>query len=348
MRKHHRKTQDPRPKTSGAEAPAQAASRRLPGGLSIKPRRRTLLKVYPLEAKGPETVTTPCPSDRLRHQVLEELARAARWLQHRWPQRPQVGMILGSGLGQIACCIKPQAQFDFSEVPGLVPPTAQGHRGRLVCGQVNCLSTIIMQGRVHLYEGHPVHRVAFPVWLLRRLGCRLLLIFSAAGGLNPQLHEGEVVVLVDHINLMGTSPLVGLNHSELGRVFPDMSRPYWPPGVALAQRLARQLDLPLPAAVYAGMRGPNLETRAEYRFLRRIGADVVGMSTVPEVIAAAQVGLPVLAFAVVGNMCLPDALGRMTHEHILQATQQATDRLTELVRRLLTPQLLELLEEDRP
>ncbi len=280
--------------------------------------------------------------EQLRRQVLEELEQAATWLQSRWPERPQVGMILGSGLGPLARCVEPQAEFSYTEVPGLVPPTAQGHQGRLRCGHAGDVPAMVFQGRVHLYEGHPAHRIAFPVWLLRQLGCRLLMIFSAAGGLNPQLAEGQVVVLTDHINLMGVNPLVGLNHPDLGRVFPDMSRAYWPRGIALAQRLARQLDLPLPGAVYAGMRGPNLETRAEYRFLRRIGADVVGMSTVPEVIAAAQVNLPVLAFAVVGNMCLPDALGRMTHEHILQATQQATRHLAQLVERLVPQAVSEL------
>ncbi len=286
--------------------------------------------------------------ESLCQKVQKLIAEATQALATRWPQRPKLGLILGSGLAPVAKLMGIQQAIPFEQIPGLAAPEVPGHPGQVVCGHLGPIPAVAFQGRIHLYEGHPAWKLALPVWVMRRWGCRLLVVVSAVGGLNPLLSEGQLVVLTDYINLQGTSPLVGLNHPSMGQVFPSMHEPFWHWGVQQALRVARRLNLPLAPAVYVAMRGPNLETRAEYRFLRRIGGDVVGMSTVPEVIAAAQCRLPVLGFAVVGNLGLPDALRQTSHQHILHQSAQAASRLALLLQNLLVPEVLQRAEKSFP
>ncbi len=256
-------------------------------------------------------------------------------IQHRWHHTPAAALILGSGLGGLADRIDNTVAIDYSDLPHLPQSTTIGHRGRFVCGTLGGVDVIAMQGRFHGYEGHSIEQVALPVRVMSGLGAELLVVSNAAGGLNPQYRVGEVMVIDDHINLMFCNPLVGANDPRLGPRWPDMCCPYDRALADQAQSISRTSDIVCHRGVYVGMLGPTYETRAEYRMVRRMGGDVVGMSTVPEVIVAVQLGMRVLGLSTITNACSPDQLGKTTGEQVVAAAATASEELRAIVEGVL-------------
>jgi purine-nucleoside phosphorylase len=244
---------------------------------------------------------------------------------------PTVGIILGTGLGDFANALEGAVVVPYASIPHFPRSTVESHAGELHIGQLGGQIVAVMKGRVHYYEGYSMQQVAFPVRVLKAIGCSTLIITNAVGGMNPDMPAGTIVVTTDHINLMGDNPLIGPNDDELGPRFPDMSEPYSRALVAHAEKVALELRQPLQRGVFVGVPGPNLETAAEYRFLRGIGADVVGMSLVPENIVAVHGGMRVLAFNVVTDACLPDALHAVDIAAVLAVAGRTAPALTRLV-----------------
>ena len=267
--------------------------------------------------------------------LYEKIQDAVGCIRRVWSGVPHAGIILGTGLGSLAQQIEEEASLEYSEIPHFPRSTAISHRGRLVCGRLGGLPVVAMEGRFHYYEGYPLDQITLPVRVMKSLGAKLLVVSNACGGMNPYYRPGEIMVIDDHINLMGANPLIGINDDRLGPRFPDMSQPYDQALIARALEVARREDIVLHRGVFVAVAGPNLETRAEYRFLRLIGADVVGMSTVPEVIVAVHSGLRVLGLSVVTDMCLPDCLQPANVDEIIATAQRAEPNLTRLVRGVL-------------
>ena len=270
--------------------------------------------------------------------VFDKMNDAAAAIRERWAGVPHAGIILGTGLGSLVEEIQEEAAFDYEEIPHFPQTTAVSHQGRLICGTLHGLPVMAMEGRFHMYEGYALKQITLPVRVMKSLGAKLLVVSNACGGMNPNYREGDVMVIEDHINLMGDNPLIGINDDRLGPRFPDMSQPYDAELIQRALSVARREDIVAHQGVFVAVSGPNLETRAEYRFLRNIGADVVGMSTVPEVIVAAHCGLPVVGFSIVTDMCLPDALEPADVQQIIATAQDAEPRLRALVRGVLAPE----------
>jgi purine-nucleoside phosphorylase len=271
-------------------------------------------------------------------EYLGRIEEAAAAVRARTRVRPEVGVILGTGLGDFADALELETVVPYGEIPHFPVSTVESHAGELHLGRLAGRPVAVMRGRVHYYEGYAMRDVAFPVRVLRALGCGTLVVTNAVGGMNPDMPPGTIVVTTDHINLMGDNPLVGPNDDELGPRFPDMSEPYSRPLVALAERVALELGIPLQRGVMVAVPGPNLETAAEYRFLRAAGADIVGMSLVPETLAAVHGGQRVLAFNVVTDTCLPDALAPASIPEILAVAGRVAPTLirlvTEVIRRM--------------
>lgn len=250
---------------------------------------------------------------------------------------PRIGIILGTGLTQLLDRVEQTAAIPYAQLPHMPRSTAPGHRGQLVFGRMGAAHApvVIMDGRFHLYEGYAAAEVVYPVRVLKALGIRTLLISNVAGGLNPAFAIGDLMLITDHLNLQGTSPLVGPNDDQLGVRFPDMIEPYDAKLVDLAEQIGRAERLPVRRGVYAAVLGPQLETRSEYRWLRASGADAVGMSTVPEAIAAVHVGLRVFAVSIISDLCIPETLKPVNIEHIIAAANTAQPLLTTLMVGLL-------------
>jgi purine-nucleoside phosphorylase len=261
----------------------------------------------------------------------DKITDACAAIAKQWPHTPAVGIILGSGLGGVTGAITDAVTIPYDTLPHFARSTAHGHAGQLVCGMLEGVPVVVLEGRQHAYEGYPLAQITFPVRVLQRLGARRLVVTNACGGLNPNFRTGDLMVIDDHINLMNGNPLIGINDERLGPRFPDMSAPYAPRLIDEALEIARRENFAAHRGVYVAVTGPNLETRAEYRFLRGIGADVVGMSTVPEVIVAVHAGLEVLGISVITDMCLPDALEVATVEKILAVARSAEPKLRAIV-----------------
>jgi purine-nucleoside phosphorylase len=244
---------------------------------------------------------------------------------------PSVGLILGTGLGHLADQLQGVQSVGYDELPHFPVSTVESHHGRLLMGTLAGVPVLAMQGRFHLYEGYSAQQAAFPVRVFAALGVETLLISNAAGGMNPLFRRGDLMLVTDHLNMQGANPLIGPNDDEVGPRFPDMSEPYDVDLRRAALDAAREAGIPLQRGVYAAVIGPNLETRAEYRMLRRLGADVVGMSTVPEVIVARHAGLRVLALSVITDECFPEALEPVNIQDILAAAAEAEPHLTRIV-----------------
>lgn len=271
----------------------------------------------------------------MTHHEWEQVQEATRAVRARWAGTPKVGVVLGTGLGALAQEIDTTAAIPYPEIPYFPRSTVESHKGQLVCGTLAGHTVVAMEGRFHLYEGYTPSQVTFPIRVMKELGCRLLIVSNASGGLNPQFEKGDLMVIEDHINLMGVNPLIGPNDDRLGPRFPDMVAPYDRELQDLALRVALEENIVAHRGVYVAVTGPNLETRAEYRFLRGIGADVVGMSTVPEVLVAVHAGLKVLGFSIATDMCLPDALEPVRIEEILAVANQAEVKLRTIVKGVL-------------
>jgi purine-nucleoside phosphorylase len=267
--------------------------------------------------------------------LAEGVGRATEAIRSRAKLKPEVAVILGTGLGGLAREIKVENEIGYEKIPGFPRSTVESHAGRLLLGSLGGKRVVAMQGRFHRYEGYSMQQIAFPVRVMRALGASTLIVSNAGGGMHPLWSPGDLVLIADHINLLGDNPLVGPNDEALGPRFPDMSAAYDPGLRALARSTARELKIVLREGVYVAVSGPNLETAAEYRFLRAIGADVVGMSTVPEVIAAVHGGMKVLGISIITDACLPDALEPADLNRIIATAQKAEPNLTALVRGVL-------------
>jgi purine-nucleoside phosphorylase len=263
------------------------------------------------------------------------VADAVRAVRSRSTLGPEVAVILGTGLGELAREIQLDASIPYAEIPGFVVPTVESHAGRLLLGTIAGRRVVAMQGRFHRYEGYGLGEVTFPVRVLRALGAKTLVVSNVSGGMHPLWAAGDLVLLADHINLLGDNPLSGPNDERAGPRFPDLTDAYDPALRALARAVALELGLTLREGIYVAVPGPCLETRAEYRLLRGLGADVVGMSTVPEVLVARQVAMRVLGLSIITDLCLPDALEPASVERILAVARAAEPRLTALVRGVL-------------
>ena len=266
----------------------------------------------------------------------EKIDEAVAEIKRHWDKIPHAGVILGTGLGSLVKEIEVEVTIDYSDIPHFPSSTAISHAGRLVCGTLAGLPIVAMEGRMHMYEGYPLKMITLPVRVMKALGAELLVVSNACGGMNPNYSCGDIMIIEDHITLMGDNPLIGINDARLGPRFPDMCEPYQQSLVDRALAIARKEDIVAHKGVFVAVAGPNLETRAEYRFLRTIGADVVGMSTVPEVIVAVHCGLRVVGFSIITDMCLPDALQPANVEEIIAVANGAEPHLTTLVKGVLS------------
>ncbi|MFQ5549661.1 MAG: purine-nucleoside phosphorylase [Gemmatimonadales bacterium] len=244
---------------------------------------------------------------------------------------PEVAVILGTGLGGLSHEITPATAVGYEGIPGFPTSTVESHAGRLLLGNLAGRRVVAMQGRFHRYEGYSLQQITFPVRVMHALGAKVLVVSNACGGMNPLWNPGDLMLIADHINLLGDSPLVGSNDESLGSRFPDMSEPYDSRLRELARTVAAEEKIVLREGVYVAVTGPNLETRAEYRFLRGIGADVVGMSTIPEVIVAVHAGMQVLGVSIITDACLPDTLEPANINEIIATATRAEPNLTRLI-----------------
>jgi purine-nucleoside phosphorylase len=265
------------------------------------------------------------------HEIVSNVEQAVAAIRQQWAGHPRVGIILGTGLGSVAGQIAKEAAVDYAAIPHFPRSTTPGHTGQLVCGRLEGVTVVAMEGRFHVYEGYSYQKVTFPVRVMKALGAELLIVSNACGGMNPQFAQGDIMVIEDHINLMNGNPLIGVNDDRLGPRFPDMCAPYDRLLIDRALEIARRENFAAHKGVYVAVTGPNLETRAEYRFLRAIGADAVGMSTVPEVLVAVHAGMRVLGLSVVTDLCLPDALRPANIREILATAAEAEPKLRKIV-----------------
>jgi purine-nucleoside phosphorylase len=274
------------------------------------------------------------------HHLRPQIAESAAFIRSRWSERPRCGIILGSGLGSVGESIDVVAAIDYGEIPNFLKSTAIGHKGRLLCGRLNGVPVVAMQGRFHCYEGYSAERATFPVRVMNALGIDLLIVSNAAGGLNPNYACGDVMVIDDHINLLNRNPLVGVNDDELGPRFPDMGAPYDRRLGDQALAIARQNDFTCHRGVYAAMLGPTYETRAEIRMLRYFAADAVGMSTVPEAIVAKHANLRVLGLSTITNICSPDKQVTTSGHEVIATAETARDKLLAIVSGIVTDEFV--------
>lgn len=269
-------------------------------------------------------------------ELYDQIQEAVAAIRKQTPLVPEVAVILGTGLGALAHDIQEAVTIPYGQIPHFPLSTVETHAGQLLLGNLVGKRMVAMQGRFHRYEGYDLKQVTFPVRVMHALGAKTLMVFSACGGINRHFHPGDLALLSDHINLMGETPLIGPNDDRLGPRYPDLYNAYDAELQTKALQVARELKMNLHRAVYAALPGPNLETVAEYRWLQTIGADCVGMSTVPEVIVARHAGLKVLGIAVVTDRCVPDQVGPANIEEIVRAAMAAEPRLTQLVKSIIS------------
>jgi purine-nucleoside phosphorylase len=277
------------------------------------------------QAATTETVAAPL-------HTFGRVQRAADAVRERWSGPAEVAIILGTGLGALADAIEQRTVVDYPEIPDFPTSTVESHAGRLICGRLAGKRVVAMQGRFHRYEGYSLQQVTFPVRVLRALGADTLVVSNACGVVRPDWRPGELMLIADHINLLGDNPLIGPNDERLGPRFPDMSEPYDKGLRDTAREIARRNAITLREGVYVAVPGPNLETRAEYRMVRQLGGDVVGMSTVPEVIVAVHGGMRVLGISIITDAAVPETLEPTTLDQIIAAAKKAEPALTTLVR----------------
>lgn len=267
--------------------------------------------------------------------LRQRLEAAVAYVRRKTKLRPQLALILGSGLGALAAEVKADAIVPYADIPHFPQSTVEGHAGRLVVGQLEGKPVVAMQGRVHYYEGYPVADVVFPLRVMRMLGAQTLIVSNAAGGVNRQWQAGDLMLIADHINLTGANPLIGANDPELGPRFPDMLQAYDPELIALAERVALGEGVAIRKGVYLGLAGPNYETAAEYRMIALLGADAVGMSTVPEVIAARHMGMRVLGISAITDLHTGESAEPTSHEVVIAVAKQIEPKFVRLVKRIV-------------
>jgi purine-nucleoside phosphorylase len=268
--------------------------------------------------------------------MFEAIHAAASHIQQKINTRPEAGIILGTGLGGLVTEIETEHIIPYSEIPGFPVSTVESHHGRLIFGKLSGKNIVAMQGRFHYYEGYTMHQLAFPVRVMKLLGINALLVSNACGAVAPRIKTGDLVMLDDHINLLPGNPLIGPDNGEWGPRFPDMSRPYNLSLIEKAMAIARMKNFSATTGVYAAVPGPNLETRAEYKYLRSIGADVVGMSTVPEIIAARQMGITCFAISVVTDEGWHEDLKPVTLEEVIAAAAGTEPKMTLIIKEIVS------------
>jgi purine-nucleoside phosphorylase len=270
--------------------------------------------------------------------LRDQINDALKVIRTKTESRPAIGIILGTGLGGLAKEISKETEIDYGSIPHFPVSTVESHHGKLIFGTLAGKEVVAMQGRFHYYEAYSLQQITFPVRVMKFLGVNTLLISNAGGALNPDFRKGDIMIISDHINLLGDNPLIGPNDDTLGPRFPDMSEPYNREMIGLAEKAARDLNIKMQKGIYAAMQGPNLETAAEYRFLRIIGADAVGMSTIPEDIVAVHMGMRVLGFSILTDECFPEMLKPVSLDEVIAVAKEAEPRMTavmkEVVRRL--------------
>ena len=270
----------------------------------------------------------------LRDHINEAVAA----IRKRTALVPEIGIILGTGLGGLVEEIETEAVLDYEEIPHFPLSTVESHDGRLIFGKLGGKNVVVMQGRFHFYEGYTMQEVTFPVRVMGSkfgLGAKTLITSNAVGGMNRVFRRGDLMIITDHINLQGDNPLIGPNDEELGPRFPDMSEPYSRKLTKLAAKVAKDLKLKIRNGVLVAVQGPNLETRAEYKFLKMIGADAVGMSTVPEVIVAIHMGMHVLSFSIITDECFPETLKPVTVKEVIAVASKAEPKLTKVMKEVV-------------
>ena len=267
--------------------------------------------------------------------LYDKVIEAANAVKKSYKETPRIGIILGTGLGALTKDMTGKVEIEYDTIPHLPHSAGTFHSGKLVCGKLSGKNAVAMEGRFHYYEGFTLEQATLPVRVMKQLGVEVLIVSNACGGMNPMHHKGDIMIIEDHINLMGINPLIGPNDDRLGPRFPDMCRPYDGRLIKLALDVALEEGIKAQKGVYVAVTGPNLETRAEYRFLRGIGADAVGMSTVPEVIVAVHAGLRVLGLSIITDMCLADALEPASIEDIIAVAGVAEPKLTQIVKKVV-------------
>jgi purine-nucleoside phosphorylase len=263
--------------------------------------------------------------------LFDKIQETKQYIQSKYATTPTIGVVLGSGLGDLASKITVECELSYKDIPNFPVSTVEGHAGKLIFGQLGGKATVLMSGRFHYYEGYDMQQVTFPIRVMRALGVAHLFVSNAAGGMNKNYKVGDIVIIRDHINLFPEHPLRGKNDDRLGVRFPDMSEPYNLNTIALAEKMAKEQQLPVQTGVYIGLQGPTFETRAEYKWLHIIGGDLVGMSTVPEVIVAIHSGMKVFGASIVTDLGIRDEMNTITHEEVLQAANEAAPKLANLV-----------------
>lgn len=263
--------------------------------------------------------------------LKEKIADAVNCIRSKTDIAPQIGLVLGTGMGKLADSVENAVKISYEDIPHFPISTVESHKGNLVLGQLSGKNAVVMQGRFHFYEGYSMKQITFPIRVMKSLGINALIVMNATGSMNPLIGPGALVLVTDQINFMGDNPLIGPNDDELGPRFPDMSEPYSRRLIKLAEEVALQNKIRVEKGVMIAVTGPNLETAAEYRFFQRIGADIVTMSTVPEVIVAVHAGIEVLGISTVTDSCLPDALKPADIKEIIKVAAETEPRLNELV-----------------
>lgn len=264
-------------------------------------------------------------------EFRKKRSEALEYIQEQTGIRPDYMLILGTGLGQLADEIEVKTDISYTDIPHFPVSTVESHAGRLLFGNLAGKEVVAMQGRFHYYEGYTMQQIVFPVRVLKENGADTLIVSNACGGMNTNYRRGDIMLINDHINMFGDNPLIGPNDEELGPRFPDMSEPYTERLIELAEKVALEKGIKMHKGVYLALSGPMLETRSEYRFLRLIGADVVGMSTIPEVIAAVHMGMDVMGISVITDECFPDALEPVVIEDVLEAAGMAEPKMTQII-----------------
>jgi len=265
--------------------------------------------------------------DTVSSDLSDKVSKAVRAIWQKTVFRPEIAIVLGTGLGNLTKSVKKEFTIAYEDIPHFPRSTVQSHAGRLVFGKLGGKRLVIMDGRFHYYEGYTLEQVTFPIRVMRKLGAKILVLCSAAGGVNLTYKKADLVLIEDHINFMGVNPLVGPNDDRLGIRFPDMSAPYSARLIDIAEKAARHHRLHVRRGVYMGVSGPCLETRAEYRMMHKMGADLIGMSTVPEVIVGVHAGFEILGIGVVTDLCDPDHLKPVNLEEIIRTAVEAGPKL---------------------
>lgn len=268
--------------------------------------------------------------------MLDQINETVAFIQSKTNVKPSIGIILGTGLGGLVDEINIIDEIDYKDIPNFPVSTVWGHSGKLIFGELGGKQVVAMKGRFHFYEGYTLQEVTFPVRVFKFLGIERLFVSNASGGVNPDHEIGEIMIINDHIDLFPAHPLTGPNIDELGPRFPDMSEAYDPAMIALAKDIAKENNIRVAEGVYAGLTGPTLETPAEYKYVRVIGADAVGMSTVPEVIVARHMGIPCFAISIITDLGVPGKIEKVTHEAVVEVANRQEPKMTTIMRELIS------------